>query len=119
MEEACTELDLKLAEVKQGEGDIGGTTFVQYSILLQQRSSLKAQHQSQDAHATLLEQLSTYLTLSLPDAETNTVLQAAKSEAILARKRAQEMVNLKSTCIHCSWYLYTHTLLNSHHSCLN
>ena len=105
--------------MKQGEGDVGGTPFVQYSILLQQRSSLKAQYQSQDAHATLLEHLSTYLTLSLPDEETNTVLQAAKSEAILARKSAQEMVSLKSTCIHGSWCLYTHTLLNSHHSCLN
>ena len=38
-----------------------------------------------------------YLTLSLPDAETNTVLKAAKSLAVLARKRAQEMVDLKST----------------------
>ena len=56
MEEACTELDLKLAEVKQGEGGIGDTTFVQYSVLLKQRSSLKAQQESQDAHATLLEQ---------------------------------------------------------------
>jgi hypothetical protein len=108
-------LDLKLAEVKQGEGGgIGGTTFVQYSM---QRSSLKAQHESQDAHATLLEQLNTYLTLSLPDAGTNAVLLTAESEAVLARRRAQEMVNLKSTCIHCSWYLYTHTLLNSYHSC--
>ena len=97
MEEACTELDIKLAEVKQGKGGIGGTTFVQYSILLQQWSSLRAQHQSQDAHATLLEQLSTYLTLSLPNVETNPVLNAAKSEAVLACKRAQEMVNLKST----------------------
>ena len=97
MEEACTELDLKLAEVKRGEGGIGGTTFVKYSILLQQWSSLKAQHESQEAHATLLEQLTTYLALSLPDAETNTVLLAAKSEAVLACRKAQEMVKLKIT----------------------
>ena len=43
LEEACTELDLKLAKVKQGEDGIGGTTFVQYSVVIKQRSSLKAQ----------------------------------------------------------------------------
>ena len=89
MEEACTELDLKLAEVKQGEGGIGGTTFVQYSVVLKQWSSLKAQQESQDAYATLLEQLTAYLSLSLPNAETNTILLAAKNEAALARRRAQ------------------------------
>ena len=43
-------------------------------------------------HATLLEQLTTYLALSLMDAETNEPLRAMRNEAAVARSRAQEMV---------------------------
>ena len=92
MEDACTKLDVMLAEANHGKGGVGGSTFIQYSIVLQQRSSLKEQLDSQMVHATLLEQLTTYLALSLMDAETNEPLHAMRNEAAVARSRAQEMV---------------------------
>ena len=85
--------------MKLGEGGIGGTTVFQSSVLLKQRSSLKAQQESQDTHATLLEQLTTYLALSLPDADTYTILFMAKHEAALTCRRAQVIVNAKIPCV--------------------
>ena len=92
LEEACTELDLRLAEGNNGEGGIGSGTFIQYSVALKQRSSLKFQLDSQMAHVTVLEQLATFLTLSLADAEGSEPLRAVRREASVARSKAEEMV---------------------------
>ena len=40
LEDACTELDFRMAGVNHGEDVVGSDSFVQYSIALQQRSSL-------------------------------------------------------------------------------
>lgn len=92
LEEACTSLDLRLAEANHGLPSSGGSTFNQYSIVLEQRSSLKAQLQSQNSHAEMLQQLSTYLTLSLPNPEQNQPLQAIRKEAAIAQNRADQIV---------------------------
>jgi predicted alternative tryptophan synthase beta-subunit len=82
-----------MAEVTLGSGAAGGgSTFQLYSAALQQHSSLKSQLQSQVEQVTVLEQLSTFLTLSLPDPESSELVRAARSEAIIARGRANQMV---------------------------
>lgn len=92
LEEACTSLDLRLAEENHGPSGTGGHTFNEYSIVLEQRSSLKVQLESQVSHAELLEQLATYLSLSVPDPEQSEPLKAVRNEAAIARIRADKMV---------------------------
>ena len=86
------------ANLGTGSGD-GGSTFQQYSAALQQHSSLKSQLQSQTEQVTILEQLNTFLILSLPDPESSELVRTARSEAIIACRRADQMV----------MYTYTHT----------
>ena len=88
-----------MAEANLGSGAGGGSTFQLYSAALQQHSSLKSQLASQKEQVTVLEQLSMFLTLSLPDPESSELVRAAKSEAITARRRFDQMV----------MYTYTHT----------
>ena len=90
LEDACTELDVRMAEENHSEGGVGTNTFVQYSATLQQRSCLKAQLESQLAHVTVLEQLVTYLMLNLPNPESSEPLLSARREASLARSRAEK-----------------------------
>ena len=92
LEDACKELDLRLAEANHGKGGVGGDTFIQYSVTLQQKASLKSQLDSQKAHANLLEQLATFFSLSLPEPETSEPLRAVRSEAAVARSKAEQMV---------------------------
>ena len=54
LEEACTELDLRLAGESHGSPGIGGLTFSHYSVILEQMSSLKVQIESQTSHARVL-----------------------------------------------------------------
>lgn len=88
LEEACTELDLRLATERHGQPGSGGATFNQYSLLLEQLSTLKSQLESQTSHAELLEQLATYMSLNLPDPENSAPLIAIRREAAVARDRA-------------------------------
>lgn len=84
-----------MAETNHGEveGGVGSGTFIQYSLALQQRASLKSQLESQTAHVTVLEQLATFLSLSLPNPESSEPLRAVRSEASVACDRAEKMVN--------------------------
>ena len=92
LEEACTELDLRLATERHGQPGSGGATFNQYSLLLEQLSTLKSQLESQTSHAELLEQLATYMSLNLPDPENSAPLIAIRREAAVACDRADHMV---------------------------
>ena len=42
-------------------------TFKQYSVILEQMSSLKVQLESQTSHARVLEQVAVFMSLTLPD----------------------------------------------------
>ena len=92
LEDDCKQLDLRLAEADHGEGGIGGDTFIQYSVALQQKASLTSQLDSQMAHVNMLEQLATFLSLSLPEPENSEPLHAVRSEAAVARSKAEQMV---------------------------
>ena len=102
LEDACKQLDIKLAEANLGSGT-GGSTFQQYSTALQQHSSLKSQLQSRKEQVTMLEQLNTFLTLSLPDPESSALVHGVRSEATTARRIVDQMVV----------YIHTHTKLPS------
>ena len=87
--DACNKLDLKLAD---GGGRAGGASFIQYSSLLTQRSQLNTRLTTQESQATMLEQLTTFMALSLPDPESNPTLSAFRHEASVARQLADSMV---------------------------
>lgn len=55
LEDACTELDFRMAEVNHGENVVISDSFIQYSIALQQGPSWKSELESQMAHVKLLE----------------------------------------------------------------
>ena len=88
----CTELDLKLATDLHGLPGSGGVTFSQYLVLMEQLSLLKPWLQSQTSHAELLEKLTTYMSMSLPDPESSEPLKAVQREAAVAHDRADQMV---------------------------
>ena len=92
LEDACKQLDVKIAEANLGSGAGGGSTFQLYSAALQQHSSLKSQLESQEEQVAVLEQLSMFRTLSLPDPESSELVRVARSEAIIACRRADQMV---------------------------
>ena len=92
LEEACTELDLRLAEESHGLPGTGGSTFNQYSVLLEKMSSIKVQLESQTSHTRVLEQLAVYLSLSVPNPESSEPLKAIRREAGVARQKADQMV---------------------------
>ena len=48
---------------------------------------------------TIIEQLNTFLTLSLPDPESSEVVRAVRSEAITACRRAEQVVTYTHTQI--------------------
>ena len=75
-----------------GDGNAGRVNFSQYSAVLSQRSQLDTQLTKQLLQASLLEQLSTFMSLSLQYAETNPTLCAFRREASVARQLVDKMV---------------------------
>ena len=98
LEDACTELDFRMAEVNHGEDVVGSNSFIQHSITLQQWSSLKSQLECQMAHVTLK---ATFLPLNSADSEGSESLHVLGSKVSIACSRAEQMV---STSIHYSVY---------------
>ena len=89
MEYECQELDLRLAHTK---GSTGGSTFVHYANTLQQRSHLAMELETQQGYVSLIDQMVTYLTLTLPDAETNDSLIQLREDAANTHKSIRGMV---------------------------
>ncbi len=96
LEGACTKLDLLLAE-HISEGGIG-STYEKYVEALKKREQLRASHATQEARATLLEQLVTYFSLNVPNASHNQQLAAFRAQASQARLGVTTLV--RSSTIH-------------------
>ena len=90
LEEACTELDLRLATELRGIPGLSGVTFARYSIPLERLSQLKSRLVSQTCHAELLEQLATYMSLSLPDPENSESIKAVRRGAAVPHDRVDQ-----------------------------
>lgn len=90
--DACNKFDLKLAGGGGRDSSTGGVSFSQYSSLLTQRSQLNNWYSAQNSQATMLEQLTTFMALGLPDPETNPTLSAFRHEASVACQLADRMV---------------------------
>jgi len=100
LEEGCTELDLKLAESSSGS-DFGGSKFRE---ALARKSLLLSELDRQKTYTTLLDQMTTYLCLTLPDAQTSSFLQELKKEAETAHNILSDKVQV--VIIYRSFYLF-------------
>lgn len=101
MEEACHELDLRLA-LQRGLLDV---SFGRYTKALRDLYSLKEESQKQSQVVAVLDQLSTYLALTLP--EDSPALEKIRGEAKVQRDKLKEIVRgntigycIFSSCLH-------------------
>ena len=94
MTEAAHELDLLLAEKKNTQ-PIAGTSFGDYCIALQRLGELKTQLKLQHQITENGDQLITYLSLTLLDAENNPQLQRSREWVAECHRKAADMVYQK------------------------
>ena len=87
--EACTELDLKLAECSDSDVN-GGLSYAQYITLLRRRSLLRMEMETQQSYVTVMDQLVMYTALALPEAEDT--LTELQKEAASAHRTLDNMV---------------------------
>lgn len=97
MEEACHELDLRIASMQLPCDS--GVTFENYVGVLHKLFAVKEESEKQSQVVALLEQLSTYLALTLP--EGSPALDEVRKETVDQRRLLQDIVNLQvnSLCI--------------------
>ena len=106
-------LDFKLAATEDGE--LGGQSFNLYCSHLKQRSSLQRQMDTKWLRDCGRKQLSTYLSVHLPNPEESGPLMSLRQEIAAAQKKSDEMVQKKNNRLNYSgWYI----LSVSHESCL-
>ena len=91
--EACTELDLKLADCSGSGSDIsGGESYSHYIDLLRIRSLLRMEIETQQSYVCVLDELVTYIALALPGE--NATLTELQEEAVSAHQALENMVYL-------------------------
>lgn len=89
--DACSELDLKLAESSRGNVN-GGSTYNHYVALLRRRSVLRMEMENQQNHVTVMNEMVTFASLTLPDAEHNNILKELRMDADAAHTSLNNMV---------------------------
>lgn len=99
MEEACHELDLRLALQRGLLDDEGGVSFSKYTCALRDLYKMKEEAEKQSQVVLVLDQLSTYLALTLP--EGSPALDKIRGEAKVQRDKLQGIVrwNAVGLCI--------------------
>ncbi len=90
MEEACHELDLAFAESTGSLLSQGGYSYSKYCCVLQELFQLKEKSKKQTEVVSVLDQLSTYLALTLQ--EGSPALDRIRSEARTQQLQLQDVV---------------------------
>lgn len=90
MEEACHELDIRLALQRGLLDDEGGASFSRYTSAIRDLYQLKEKSQRQSLVVSTLEQLTTYLALTLP--EDSPALEKIRRETKVQRDKIQGIV---------------------------
>ncbi len=107
MEDACHELDLKLSASRVG-GLQGGASFDKHTSTLREWSALKDEAEKQREAVSVCEQLSTYLALTLPEA--NSAIERVRHEAQIQRSQLLSMVTFAQVELHTYIHLPVATL---------
>ena len=96
LERESTKLDLLLAQHTSG-GETGtGETYDRYVAALKKREQLSTSLAHEEQRATLLEQLTTYLSINIPNAAHRNQLVILRQEASKARLGVNGLVNHNS-----------------------
>ena len=99
LEDECHSLDLQLA--CSTSSDNSESSFAKYSAALTELCRREKELKSQKEHTEAVEQIITYLALSLPDAKTNPQLAQVQQGATAGRVQMQEMVRYLLTRVEC------------------
>ena len=93
LSDACSELDLKLAESSEEQVN-GGSTYNHYVTLIRRRSVLRTEINNQKNYVTVVNEMVTFASISLSDAEHNSVLKERR-DADAAHTSLNNMVLFK------------------------
>lgn len=97
MEQACHELDLSFAQstgsLDNGGGGGGGASFDKYSSAIHRLFRLKEEAEKQHQVVVLLDQLATFLALTVPEGSSS--IEQVRNEANVQKKTHQDMVKLQ------------------------
>ena len=94
LEEACTELDLHLASISNGDDSReADDTFSRYSSALQQVSQLKTRLGSKKQAAVFLDQLVTYFSVTLVTASANSSFRSLQNGALKSWEAVKKTVS--------------------------
>ena len=91
-EDACQELDIKLA-TRGTTTVMGGGSFQKYEVMLKQLSELKEQHTAKTAKLTFQSQLLSYLLVIVPAPQHSRTVQNVREELTLTRQKISALVN--------------------------
>ena len=80
LSDACSELDLKLAESRDKQVN-GGSTYNHYVALIRRRSMLRTEMNNQKNYVMIVNEMVTFASISLSDAEHNSVLKELRRDA--------------------------------------
>ncbi len=85
LEGECQRLDLEMAARKSGEG-IGGASFQRHIAALKKLSALREEQEVEQQQASLVTQMATYLSLTVPGAQQHPSVQRLRQEASAAKR---------------------------------
>ena len=94
LSDACSELDLKLAESSEEQVN-GGSTYNHYVTLIRRRSVLRTEMNNQKNYVTVVNEMVTFASISLSDAEHNSVLKELRRDSDAAHTSLNNMVLFK------------------------
>jgi hypothetical protein len=95
LEEACIEMDFKLAEAGGGGGSSSFNTY--YESTLGRRSTLKLELETQQSYVAHIDEMITYTTLMMPGADDSDFLDGMREEATATHSRIHTMVQYMQT----------------------
>ena len=98
LEEACHHLDLQMANMQQTT--TFRAPFEKYSTTLKALNDIKAKIQHLEGKAKTVDQLASYLSLTLTKPEQDARVQLAFQEAAKYRQRIRELVSSQMNAIH-------------------
>ena len=94
--EACHKLDLEVAQKTGSIDHQGGASFESYVSALNELSLLKEQREREEQAATVLEQISTLLALTLPQGS-SALGKRPESRDLLFKQRYNQNLFIKKT----------------------
>ncbi len=88
-----TELDLKLAHLKSGGGaPTESSVYDHFSSLLQKIELKKMEVNTQQGYVTLIDEMVTYSTLTLSNAQISSYIRKLRAESASSHKKLDKMV---------------------------